>query len=163
MKYFVAKSMLSFACIVLMFNSANCQEDPAAQPAVANAPGAAIYTNPNQSPFGNIQSSRTAYGLFSNSKHSKEERELNGKLRKHVADIKAAADESSVRAVATELRETLNALFDFRMKRRQKEIEELQNRIAELKKLNEQRVSRKDEIVELKMKSVVNEAKGLGF
>ena len=94
---------------------------------------------------------------------TKAERELNQKVRKFLAEVKQADDSQAEAAATKNLRETLVKLFDERMKHREKEIESLKKRLQELQSKNNARKNKRDEIVDLKLKSMVNEAKGFGF
>ena len=49
----------------------------------------------------------------------------------------------------------LNKIFDYRQMNRQEEIQKLENKLNELKELNEQRLANKDEIVEAKLNDML--------
>ena len=51
----------------------------------------------------------------------------------------------------------LNKIFDYRQMNRQEEIQKLENKLKELKEVNEQRLANKDEIVENRMNDLLGE------
>ena len=85
-----------------------------------------------------------------------------GAIRKAAEELRDAEGEAKAKAEAN-LRELLTSYFGEDMARREKELEAMQNR---LKKLQEQLAKRRDkrqEIVDLQIKVLTNEADGLGF
>ena len=94
---------------------------------------------------------------------SREEQELQGQVRELVAKIKENDDSSKEAELRTELKSLLEKVFDARLTPREKQIKALEEQLAELRNSIDERKQRKDEIVELKLKSLVNQAKGLGF
>lgn len=62
-----------------------------------------------------------------------------------------------------ELKAAVGELFDMRTKSRRKQIEELEKRLAKLRKQLDQREDKKSEIIRLHVQTIVNQANGLGF
>ena len=81
-------------------------------------------------------------------------------ILKKIAEAKSGSDE---REATEELRSMLNEQFEKRMVQREKQIEELEMRIKKLRSQLEVRRDAKKKIVDLKLQTLVNEAKGLGF
>jgi hypothetical protein len=96
---------------------------------------------------------------------------LMGKLRANAKDsIRQAAEKlrdakgNEARSEAEkELRDLLEQYFDDDLQRRQAELGEMEDRLAKLEKQLDRRESKKDEIVDLQVKVLVNQAEGLGF
>jgi hypothetical protein len=96
---------------------------------------------------------------------------LMGKLRVNAKDsIRQAAEKlrdakgNEARSEAEkELRDLLEQYFDDDLQRRQAELGEMEDRLAKLEKQLDRRESKKDEIVDLQVKVLVNQAEGLGF
>jgi hypothetical protein len=74
----------------------------------------------------------------------------------------AEGDEARSEAEA-ELRNLLDQYFDDDLERREGELKEMEDRLAKLEQQLERRKSKKDEIVDLQVKVLVNQAHGLGF
>lgn len=66
-------------------------------------------------------------------------------------------------SVAAELEVALNRLFDARTQMRESQIADLERRIETLRAQLRERVSRKQEIVQLRLQTLINEANGLAF
>ena len=74
------------------------------------------------------------------------------------------ADTDDKKADATNALETaLNDYFDEDMKSREKQLEELRNKLDEMEDHLDKRRKAKEDIVELQLKTFVNEANGMGF
>ena len=76
-------------------------------------------------------------------------------LRSDNADTKEKAQET--------LRKAVGELFDLRSKAREKQIKDLEERLAKLRKQMEQREDKKADIIRLHIQTIVNQANGLGF
>lgn len=76
-------------------------------------------------------------------------------LRSDDADTKEKAQEA--------LRKAVGELFDLRSKVREKQIKDLEERLAKLRKQMEQREDKKADIIRLHIQTIVNQANGLGF
>jgi hypothetical protein len=98
-------------------------------------------------------------------------RMLMGKIRVNAKDsIRQAAEKlrdakgNEARSEAEkELRDLLEQYFDDDLQSRQAELGEMEDRLAKLEKQLDRRESKKDEIVDLQVKVLVNQAEGLGF
>jgi hypothetical protein len=62
-----------------------------------------------------------------------------------------------------EARKQLETIFKHKMKARERQIEELEKRVAALRGQLDARQQAQDEIIELKLKTLINQAAGLGF
>jgi hypothetical protein len=76
--------------------------------------------------------------------------------------LNAESDDDKKKAEAN-LRELLSKRFALDMERRQNELDELQKRLEKLEEQMARRREKMDEIVDLQIKVLVNEADGLGF
>jgi len=97
------------------------------------------------------------------STHSPEDQRMESKTRALVEKIRKAEDEPERSKTVRELREVLDEHFELRMKDREKQLAELEQRLAKLRQQIDRRRSAKEEIVELRLTTLINEAKGLGF
>lgn len=80
------------------------------------------------------------------------------------AASKIASKELSVQeAGMKELESGLDKLFDVRTSARESQIAELETRLKKLRGQLEERKSRKSEIVDLRLQTILNEANGLSF
>ena len=77
--------------------------------------------------------------------------------------LRKAESEDEKTAAREQLQQALSDYFDADMKRRQQELEEVKEGLAELASHLEERAEAKEEIVDLHVKLYVNEAEGLGF
>ncbi|MDB4614072.1 hypothetical protein OAH18_00130 [bacterium] len=107
------------------------------------------------------------------STHQSEDRKLQAttesivnKLRKANAattDEEKQAAEEVLETAETELRVTVGKRFDLLIKKREKQIEDLQKQINALETEINKRRDAKQEIVDLRVKTLMYEASGLGF
>ena len=88
---------------------------------------------------------------------------LQREIQQYTEAIAQAADKKSEEAAAKDLKNSLNALFDERMKHRETEIEKLEKRLKDLRRKHDERMQRKNEIVDLKYKTIINKIKGFDF
>jgi hypothetical protein len=80
------------------------------------------------------------------------------------ADELNQAEEGEAKAEAeAKLRELLSAYFDEDMNRRADELEDIEERLRQLRSQLERRGNHKPDIIDLQVKVLVNEAAGLGF
>ncbi len=100
-------------------------------------------------------------GVFSG--RSKKEMQLQNDIRKFTNAVAKAKDKKSEEAASEDLKKALNDLFNERMTYREKEIEVLEKRLKELRRKHDERKQRKDEIVGLKFKTIINKIKGFDF
>jgi len=80
-----------------------------------------------------------------------------------VATLQSAKTDDEKQAAKDTLRQTLVEIFTADMQAREKAVKEIESRIGELRKQYEARQKVKDEIIELQLKVLENEAAGLGF
>ncbi len=127
-----------------------------ARPAAPVAPGFPSQARNFSFPIPGVA---TTNGFFAPSKDAR----FNSRTRRHVDAISKAGSKKEESKLIDELKTDLEDHFEARMDQRESQIEELQKRIEKLKSQLRERREAKDEIVELKLKTLVNEAKGLGF
>lgn len=85
------------------------------------------------------------------------------KLQKAIKAIRTAKDDETKRKATKELTDVLGTVFDGDLKRREKEIADIEARVKELKNILDKRRSARDRIIELQIRVLMNEAEGLGF
>jgi multidrug efflux pump subunit AcrA (membrane-fusion protein) len=90
-------------------------------------------------------------------------REAHAKLREAAEAVRDAEDGKDREQAASKLRELLEDSFAEDMKRREESLEEMKDRLNKLEEQLDRRRDKMEEIVELQMKVLVNEADGLGF
>lgn len=84
-------------------------------------------------------------------------------LRQAAAALRDAKDEGAKTAAQGQLLELLNKVFEDDMHRREEELHQVEERTRNLRALMDRRREKKDEIVDLQIKVLLNEADGLGF
>jgi hypothetical protein len=89
--------------------------------------------------------------------------ELQRAIEQHSAAIRDAANDEQKAAASSELRAALAQHFEEDLKHRQQELDKVAERLEKLRAQLARRREKKDEIVDLQVKVVVNEAEGLGF
>ncbi len=77
--------------------------------------------------------------------------------------LHSSKDEETRKKAADTIREQLNAQFDRDLKRREKELADIEARLKTLREQVEKRKAARDRIVGLKLDTIINEAEGLGF
>jgi hypothetical protein len=85
--------------------------------------------------------------------------ELNG-LIKQLRDAKV---DPAKQAAMKSIRQLLDRAFDRDISRREDEVSEIEGRVRMLREQIEKRKKAKDDIVGLELKTILNEAEGLGF
>ncbi len=85
------------------------------------------------------------------------------KVEKLANELGEAKDDKAKTAVTDKLKSAVDKCFESDMKGREAELKKLQERLDKLKAQLEKRRSAKDEIVQLEVKVLTNEAAGLGF
>ena len=90
-------------------------------------------------------------------------RELEARVAPLLKQLRQAEDDKQKKVIKAELSSILEDHFDKDMKRRLSQISSLEQRLKRLRDLCEQRQQAKEEIVQLQLKVVENEAAGLGF
>ena len=96
------------------------------------------------------------------SKPSSEEAQLNSTIRQAMQNLKSPESSKEAAAVET-LRQSLKELFDIRSGARAKQIADLESRLQKLREQLNERNTRKAEIVDLRVQTIVNEANGMTF
>lgn len=94
---------------------------------------------------------------------SKEEIAEQKKLAEATRLLHSSKDEAERNKAADTIREQLNAQFDRDLKRREKELADIEARLKTLREQVEKRKAARDRIVGLKLDTILNEADGLGF
>lgn len=91
------------------------------------------------------------------------EAELNGKITQLIQQYTAAKDEEARRSARDKLQSALGDLFDLRQKEREDEIKEIESRVAKLRETLKKRESKRQELIEHHLTTVINDAEGLGW
>jgi hypothetical protein len=84
-------------------------------------------------------------------------------LREAAAAVRSAQDDEAREAASQRLHELLNKTFDADMERREEELAKIEQRLQALREQAARRLEKKDEIIELQTRVLINEADGLGF
>lgn len=90
-------------------------------------------------------------------------RELNARLAPVLQRWRDAADDQQKEAIKDQLSSILEDYFERDLQRRSSEIDTIEQRVQRLREQLEQRQQAKDEILQLQLKVLENEAAGLGF
>ena len=86
-----------------------------------------------------------------------------GELRKAAEAVRNADGEDETSAARKTLTELVEKCFDADMVNREKELAELEKRLAKLREQLDRRRTKKQDIMDLQIKVLLNEADGLGF
>jgi hypothetical protein len=89
--------------------------------------------------------------------------EMAAAIGKTVESLRNADDDETKAKAEKQLRELLRNYFGEDMARREKELEAMENRLTKLKEQLARRRDKMNEILDLQVKVLVNEADGLGF
>lgn len=84
-------------------------------------------------------------------------------LHQAIGKLKSAKNETQKTALTKEISQLLDKSFEHDMQRREKQISDVEARVKKLRDQIEKRKKAKDDIVSLRLKTIVNEADGLGF
>jgi len=84
-------------------------------------------------------------------------------FKQAVDKLRMAKEGSDKDAAKKELAELLDRSFTHDLERREQEVAEIESRVKKLREQIERRKKAKDEIVGLRLKTIVNETEGLGF
>lgn len=90
-------------------------------------------------------------------------RPLRDQIRDATRKLRAADDDSRRTEVIDDLEALLHQFFDRDMERRQGELTKIEQRLEKLRAQLDRRREKKQEIVDLQLKVILNEADGLGF
>lgn len=89
--------------------------------------------------------------------------EGHSEVRQAAEAVRDAKDDNEKEKAESKLRELLEDSFDADMSRRKESLIEMEDRLKKLQRQLERRREKMEEIVDLQMKVLVNEADGLGF
>jgi hypothetical protein len=84
-------------------------------------------------------------------------------IRQAAAAVNDAEDEDSKRQAQETLEDLLDRYFDEDMRRRERELAQIEERVKKLSALLERRRERRRDIVDLQVKVLLSEAEGMGF
>jgi hypothetical protein len=84
-------------------------------------------------------------------------------LRQGIGKLKSAKNDTEKAALTKQISQLLDKSFERDMQRREKQISDVEARIKKLRDQIEKRKKAKDDIISLRLKTIVNEADGLGF
>lgn len=87
----------------------------------------------------------------------------NRKLRDALKSLRTAKTVEAKTKAKEAVTKLLKEQFDADLKQREKEIANIEARIRQLRSVLEKRRTARDEIIQLQLKVIVNEAEGLGF
>ncbi len=110
---------------------------------------------------GGLGGRNVARGFFRHT--SPEEAEEFEALTQAVDKFKAAKSDADKTAAKSEISKALEKVFKRDMERREKQIADVEARVKKLREQLESRTKAKDEILGLHLKTIINEAEGLGF
>lgn len=88
---------------------------------------------------------------------------LPAQIREMTRKLRQADDDATRAELTDELEAKLNEYFDHDMQRREAELAKIEQRLAKLRSQLDRRRENRQEIVDLQMKVILNDAEGLGF
>jgi hypothetical protein len=94
---------------------------------------------------------------------SEEEMKEFASLHKAVEKLKNAKNDADKTSATNEISQLLDKWFKRDLDQREKQVAEIEARVKKLREQIEKRNKAKDEIIKLRLKTIVNEADGLGF
>jgi hypothetical protein len=94
---------------------------------------------------------------------SREEMQEFEAFHRAVEKLKSAKNDADKTSATTELSKMLEKSFERDLERREHEIAQVEARVKKLRDQIEKRKKAKDDIINLRLKTIVNEADGLGF
>jgi len=92
-----------------------------------------------------------------------EELETIKKLQTAIKQLSTGKDEESRKAAADTIQQQLTTQFAADLKQREKELEEVEQRVKSLREQLEKRKAAQADIINLRLQTLVNNANGLGF
>lgn len=98
-----------------------------------------------------------------NPARNKETAQASREVESAVAKLKKATSDDGRKAAEEIVKEKLGKLFDLKTASREREITALEKRLAEMRSQLEKRSDEKNQIVRLRLQTLVNEANGLTF
>ena len=84
-------------------------------------------------------------------------------LHKAVEKLKSAKNDAEKTSATSEISKLLEKSFQHDLERREQRVSDIEARVKKLRDQIEKRKKAKDDIVSLRLKTIVNEADGLGF
>lgn len=124
-------------------------------PPVSTAAPVTVTTQPGQN-FG--------YAVFSpDNSNAPREVQLNLKITEIIQKYTAAKDDDAKRASRDQLSAALGELFDLRQKQREDEIKQIEDRVAKLRETLKKRESKRQELIEHHLTTIIQDAEGLGW
>jgi len=84
-------------------------------------------------------------------------------LHQAVKNLKTAKNDAEKTSATNEISQVLEKWFKRDLERRENQISEIETRVKKLRDQIDKRKKAKDEIINLRLKTIVNEANGLGF
>ena len=111
------------------------------------------------------------YGGYGSAGHEKDGSDLDhkdfeGQLQlqtRVLAHQLRTADESQQATVTRAMRKVLGELFERRMKQRESHLQQLEDRLTKLRAQFKRQLDAKNEVIDLRVKTLINEAQGIGF
>jgi hypothetical protein len=103
------------------------------------------------------------HGRFGGPLMSEEEIQEHQALEQAVGSLKSAKSDAEKTNATNEISKILEKWFKRDLERREKQIAEIEARVKKLQEQIAKRKKAKDEIINLQVKTIVNEAEGLGF
>jgi hypothetical protein len=91
------------------------------------------------------------------------EGQMNRKVGECVQQYLAAKDDDARRAARDKLQSALGDLFDLRQKQREEEIKEIETRVSKLRETLKKRESKRQELIEHHLTTLIQDAEGLGW
>jgi hypothetical protein len=91
------------------------------------------------------------------------EAQLNLKITEIIQKYTTAKDEEAKRAARDQLSTALGELFDLRQKQREDEIKHIEDRVAKLRETLKKRESKRQELIEHHLTTIIQDAEGLGW
>ena len=97
--------------------------------------------------------------------HAQSEAEIKDleALHQAIGKLKSAKNDTEKTALTKQISQLLDKSFERDMQRREKQISDVETRVKKLRDQIEKRKKAKDDIISLRLKTIVNEADGLGF
>ena len=92
-----------------------------------------------------------------------EELEAMKKLQAAIQELNTGKDEESRNAATDTIRQQLTTQFEADLKQREKELEEVEQRVKSLREQLDKRKAAQADIINLRLQTLVNNANGLGF
>jgi len=102
-------------------------------------------------------------GSFGRTGQRSQANNTDAEYRKAMKKLRAASSEEEKNGAKTELSTLFDRYFDADMKRREKNIVDLESRVQKLRAQFDKRQAAKDKILQLQLQVLSNEAEGLGF